>query len=906
MLKQLQIFAAMALLLAPTWAEAQTVALRGTVVDSTGAPLQTAQVIAYAEGSRAGSTLTGATGGFSLQLKPGRYQIELASANFTTASLQVEVRAGLQPLHVQLELAPIQQSLDVEDEPFEIAIDPDRNLSGLTLSNDEIELLPEDEEELAQYLEDLAGPGASAVGGTEMLIDGFSGGRLPPRDQIQEVRINNNPYSAEYSRPGHGRIEIRTRAGADQLRGSFGFQLRDDALNARNAFADAKPPYQRRNFRGNLSGPLIRDKMSFAFYGRRSDAEDSDSINAITLDGPEVSALTRPNKNLNLGGRTQINLPNDQMLNFNLEYQSRRRENEGAGGFTLLERATSSENREWEFRSSHTASLSESSVNELRFRFARETSDTSPVTSAVAINVQDAFQSGGASRDNSSTEKNYQFADQLSWSKDRLSLKGGFQGQLAQSHTLSRDNFLGTFEFASLEEFQVGTPITFTRNSGNPVLDLNQFEWGLFLQTDYRVSPSLMLSAGVRAEAQNHISDAQNLDPRVGLAYSIGKSTVIRGGTGFFHQRLNANTVESVMRLDGTRQLQLVIQNPQFPDPFAGGATAETRLPNSLRQMAGDLALPYTLNSSVSLERRLPRGLFASVSYDHIRGVHLYRSRNLNAPLPGETARPDPARGNVLLLESTATSRYQGLNINLNQRLGRRALYGNYTYSLSKNDADGAFSLPASSYDLRAEWGRASNNARHSAFMGFNTPMPFGFSGNTRIRATSGRPYNITTGSDDNFDTITNDRSSGVARNTGSGPAFVQVDITLSKTFRLRKPQSDPAASRGDSGVGRGGQRGGNPPAPANFVSQFQRGGGPGQGGPGGYNRGGEGPGGQGGRGGNNGQSSPQLVFTLNVSNLFNHTNLSQFSGVQTSPFFGRANSARSPREIEVGVQISF
>jgi hypothetical protein len=363
------------------------------------------------------------------------------------------------------------------------------------------------------------------------------------------------------------------------------------------------------------------------------------------------------------------------------------------------------------------------------------------------------------------------------------------------------------------------------------------------------------------------------------------------------------------------------------------------------------LALPYTINSSISVERRLPHGLFASVGYDHIRGVHLYRSRNINAPLPGKTTRPDPTRGNVLLLESTAASRYQGFNVNLNQRIGKRALYGNYTYSSSYNDSDSPFSLPANSYDLRSEWGRSSDNSRHSAFMGFNTPMPFGLSGNTRIRANSGRPYTITTGFDSNGDTITNDRPFGVKRNTGTGPAFVQVDVTLSKTISLRRAQPQAAPQRGGRqfgrpdggqgggpGAGRGGdrpsgrgtgsgdgqrgpregqpgggaQRGQSAPAVENFASFFQGGGGFGGGGyggghgPGGPPPGGfPGGGGPGGRGNNRG-GGPEMVFTMNVNNLFNHTNLGQFSGVQTSPFFGRANSARSPREIEVGVQINF
>ncbi|MSO20696.1 MAG: hypothetical protein EXQ56_09590 [Acidobacteria bacterium] len=902
---------------------AKSIPVRGTVVDATGGPLEAAQVTVTSGDKQAAATLTNQHGEFTVSLPSGEYRISVTTANFSTFEETVIVRRGMKALSFSMSLAPFPQTMDVEDQPYEIALDPDRNLSGLTFSDSDIENIPEDEDEMAQYLADLAGPGASAVGGAETLVDGFNGGRLPPRDQIQEIRINNNPYSSEFSRPGHGRIEIRTRAGSDALRGNLGFNLRDDALNARNAFADQKPPYQRRNLRGSLSGPIIKNRMSFSVNGRRSDAQDNDSVNAFTINGDPLNySITRPNMSQEFGGRTQINLPRNQSLNLNVEYQSDRRSNEGVGGFTLLDRATSSDSREISFRASETAALSERMVNEFRFGFERQVSSTTPLTSAIAINVQDAFQSGGAPRLNEATERNFQFADQMSWSRGNLSMKGGFQGNLHQFHTLSRDNFLGTYEFASLDSYRAGAPITFTVNSGNPALDMNQFESGMFLQSDYRVAPTLMLSFGARYEAQNNISDANNVDPRFGFAFSVGKSSVLRGGAGLFHQRLNANTVQSVLRLDGTRQIQTVIQNPAFPNPLAGGGVAEVRLPSSLREADADLALPYTMNSSISYETRLPRGLFVSLNYDHIRGVHLYRNRNLNAPLPGFTTRPDPSRGNILLLESTAASRYQGVSININQRLGRRSVNGNYTYSLSNNNSDGPFSLPANNYDLRGEWGRSADNQRHTAILGFNTPLPLGIEGNTRIRTTSSRPFNITTGTDDNFDTTTNDRPVGVERNTGIGPAFFQLDVTLRRSFSLRRAQPVQAAPQGGQGGrqrggqgGRqgggqggpqgGGQHGGQAPPVSNFVSNFQRPGG-GPGGPPQTGNGGGPGGGGGGRGGNNQRVGPQLALTLNITNLFNHTNPSRYSGVQTSPFFGRANSARAPREIEIGVQLSF
>jgi hypothetical protein len=413
---------------------------------------------------------------------------------------------------------------------------------------------------------------------------------------------------------------------------------------------------------------------------------------------------------------------------------------------------------------------------------------------------------------------------------------------------------------------------------------MNQFEWALFAQNDYRVSEKLLLSFGLRYENQNHLGDNNNIDPRFGFAYSVGRSSVIRGGGGVFHQRLNAGTVQSILRLDGTRQIETVLRycqpddasdtecvEPSYPDPFGTGGTGTPIPPASIRQAAVNLVAPYTVNASISFETRLPRGLFLSTGYDFVRGIHLFRGRDINAPLPGQSERPDPTRGNIVLLESSASSRYHELSFRVNQRLGSSSFNFNYTLSSSYDNTGGTFSLPANTYDLSGEWGRSSNHQRHSFFGGFNYNLPWRISANTRVRASSGRPYNITTGSDDNGDTHTNDRPAGVSRNTGKGPGFFEVDLGLRKTFTLRRSQSNQGDQRSGSSAGPGG---------GNF-----------QGGGGGRNR---------------GRRDLELSINANISNLFNHTNFSRYSGVMSSPYFGRANSANSPREIELGVQVNF
>jgi len=865
-------------------AAAQTVAIQGTVQDSTGGVLRNAIVELYQNQELVVRTDSGADGRFRVEALPGEYRIQVTALNFGMLARDLEVRPGMTPLTLQLNLAPVLQILDVEEEPFQISLEPDRNLTGLVLDDTAIQQLPEDEEELLQLLQDMAGPGADAVGGIEISTDGFTGGRLPPRDQIQEIRINNNPFTSERSRPGHGRIEIITRAGTDAMRGSVSFQFRDESLNARNAFADIRPPYQQRRWRVNLSGPVMRERMSFSLFATRSDSEDSDSLQVTTLSGPVSAAVVHPNVRQEYNGRMQYQLPSNHSLNLALEYGTDKQENEGVGGFTLPEQATESDSNEWNLQVREIAPLSERMVHETRFSLRRERSKTTPVTDARSVRVLDAFNGGGATDFNRDMERNYQFADQLSYVRGPLSLKAGFQGDLRQYETLNQDNFRGTFVFSDLDAFAAGRPLTFTRNSGDPVLDMNQFEWALFAQNDYRVSEKLLLSFGLRYENQTHLGDHNNLDPRFGFAYGIGGSSVIRGGAGIFHQRLSAGTVQSVMRLDGARQVETVLRycqpddlaetdcvEPSYPEPFATGGSGTATPPESTRQAAGDLAAPYTANASISFETRLPKGLFVSAGYDFVRGIHLYRGRDINAPLPGQAERPDPTRGNIILLESSARSRYHELSLRVNQRLGSSSFNFNYTLSSNYDDTGGTFSLPASSYDLSGEWGRSSQQQRHSVFAGYNFNLPWRISANTRVRLSSGRPYNITTGSDDNGDTHSNDRPTGISRNSGDGPGNFEVDLGLRKTFALRRSQPRQSGARQGSSAEAAGR---------NFQG-------------GGANR-------------NGGRRDTELSINANISNLFNHTNFSRYSGVMSSPYFGRANSARSPREVELGIQINF
>jgi carboxypeptidase family protein/TonB-dependent receptor-like protein len=870
----------------------ETVEIAGRAADPSGAVIPGASVVVMdSANSIAATTTTANDGQFTLQVAPGSYMLSISASGFDDYEQPVTVASNAPPLSITLSVAKITQEIEVQEDPDLITLDPENNQTALVLKEDDIQSLPDDEEDMIAYLTELAGPRAAAAGGVQFIIDGFQSGRLPPKDQIKEIRINTNPFTTEFSRSGFGRIEIITRPGTGRMRGNLNFNLRNDTLNARNAFAPIKLPYSRQNYQAAVGGPLIENKLSLTMLAQRNDQFNTDTIRAITGDGPLSSSIQKPSLRENYNARGQYALTPNNTLNFNLEYGTNHRANQGVGGFGLPERAFTSDNRQTGFQVRNTAVLSSRFVNETRFEFNRNNSATNPLTMGPAINVLDAFQAGGAQNQSNATDKAYLFGNTLIFNSKGFTLKTGGQIDYHQNRLYNPNNFLGTFVFSSLDAYRTGTPTTFTINSGNPLINVSQLELGAFAQTDIKLSKSLLLSPGIRYQAQSNISDRNDFDPRVALSYQLNKATVFRVGLGIFHQTFAPNLVEQLRQLDGKRQQQIVIRNPSFPDPFAGGMAQI--LPTSLRVASDNLVTPYTANMSYSVERSFKTGSVLSVSYDFIRGVHLYRSRNMNAPLPGTLVRPDPSQGNILQLESTGLSTFKGLTFGWRQRITPTLnLFTSYTFSSSYRDTDGAFSLPANSYALASEWGPSSDNQRNHFSFGLNGRLPWNISVNTMVRANSGRPYNITTGFDDNGDTITNDRPLGIGHNTGVGPALFDTNLNFSKTVSLRKEEKIEVA-----GPAGGGQRPGFGGRPGAF------GGGGGR--PGGGGGGVRGPGG-GGRPGGNQQAGPTATIFVNVQNLLNHTNFANYSGVLTSPFFGRANAALNPRQIELGVRFNF
>jgi hypothetical protein len=689
---------------------------------------------------------------------------------------------------------------------------------------------------------------------------GVGGARV---ERVQQIRVVNNAFNAETAtagtrgpQAGGVRTEVIQRGGAGAFHGNFMAMFQDERLNARNPFASNKPPYYERTIDGNFSGPIIQDRLTAGFVLKNNRAENVGTVKAETLNGPFALGITRPVVDKLYEGSGILQLAEPHSLHFGFTYSTNSRENLNIGDFTLPERGSNSDLKSYIVDLREISVLSEKTVHEFRFGWRSDDSLTRPITTGVAINVLDAFNGGGGQNYNKLDATIYEFGNLLYRADDKYTLRTGFTGSYRREKSIIENNTIGEFTFSDLASYRAGRPLQYKVTRGNPVIDLTVLQVGMFMQNDLRISNRFTLFLGLRYEDQNNLSDHNNINPRIGWAYAIGNSTVIRGGVGTFHTRINADTFRTLARLDGTRQYEIQIEQPGWPDPFVSG-NVTTVPPPSRRVASPSLANQYYASTALSLEQSFPRNLFISIGGDFNRGIHLPRSRNLNAPLPGTGAKPFPDEGQIFEVQSGGVGTHKNFKISMRQRFSIFNVTANYTLSSTQNDdpiggsagtQGQGFEVHSDSYNLRADWGPTGFAQLHNFTAAINSRLPLDVYLTTNIVSRSGSVYTVTTGKDDNRDGVVNDRPPGAKKNDRSGPPFHNVSFNFSKAFRLSR-------SAGPAGGAAAG---------------------------------------------------PQINVFANLNNAFNMTHLGTPSGVMTSPFFGRSFNATSPREIEVGMRFQF
>ena len=805
--------------------------VKGVVQDPSGALVPSAEVTLSGGKDYSKTVTTGVNGAYQFDAVPaGKYKLRINATGFTPFEVRNIAVDGAKPLSFtsQLVIASQAQSVTVA-EYTAVSVENSSVAGAIVLKGEDLDVLSDNPDDLASDLQALAGPSAGPNGG-EIFVDGFSGGQLPPKASIREVRINQNPFSAEFDRLGFGRIEILTKPGTDKLHGQAFFNFGNEALNARNPFSPDRAPYNMRQYGANAGGPLSK-KASWFFDIERREIDEAAVVNATTLDSNlqpvalQESVVT-PLRRLFLTPRLDYQLNQNNTLTVRYSYSNMDNENQGIGQFTLPSRATSLSEGQHTVQVTETAILNAHSVNETRFQYQHANTAQLGDNSVAGLMVLESFNSGGAPIGNSGNiEDRFELTNMTTYTHGTHVLKFGGRARLDHQDDTSDSNFNGTFSFAgglapqldaagnpitgsdgnpvleqitSLDRYQRtlyfqglgltpaaillrgGMPSQYTLTTGLPLSTVTQFDIGLFAEDTWRVRPNINVSYGFRYETQTRIHDFRDISPRLSIAYGIGKNkmqtkTVLRTGFGIFYDRVADSLTLQALRFDGTTQVQYFVNNPLFyPNVPPPSDLVADRVMPTIRQLASDIRAPYIAQAIAGVDRQLPWNTSLSTNFIWSRGVHELRTRNINAPL-ADGSYPYGNIGNIYQFESTGFLDQKQLMVNIRSNFNKRVmLFGFYVYGHANSDTDGVGTFPANQYDMSSEYGRAAYDIHHRFLLGGNIRAPWGVSFFPFIMGNTGGPFNITNGRDNNRDTVFTDRPAFAAPGA-TGPNIVST-----------------------------------------------------------------------------------------------------------------------------------
>jgi len=339
----------------------------------------------------------------------------------------VRVAAGQSlNLDVKLAIAEANAEVNVTTQTNQVSVDSDSNASATVIKDKDLDALSDDPDELQNQLSALAGPSAGPNGG-QIYIDGFTGGTLPPKSSIREIRVNQNPFSAQYEKLGFGRVEILTKPGTDKFRGNINVQGNQKWLNTSSPFAQNQPDYHTFFLLGSLSGPLTKTS-SFNVSGSNRDIEDNNIISkgvpifatnfsdASTICAPGSiaagctigeytgSAINHPQKRWEINPRLDFAISDKNTLTFRYEHEQGNNKNNNIGSYVLPTRGQNSTSQEDTIQISDSQIISPKVVNETRFEWQRSNATATALNPNLAgINVSGGMSIGGSTSGNSNT-----------------------------------------------------------------------------------------------------------------------------------------------------------------------------------------------------------------------------------------------------------------------------------------------------------------------------------------------------------------------------------------------------------------------------------------------------------------------------------------------------------------------
>ncbi len=760
--------------------------LTGTVADPSGAVVPRATIHAETEAGSPQDAVSDAAGRFAFALAEGSYTVTISAQGFEPQTRTVEVGANGARLDVKLTVAARTEQVEVTPDAG-ASTSAGENKRAVVFKGEELAALSNDDATFQQQLLAMAGGvGGSGEGSPQIYVDGFSGGQMPPKDSIREVRINSNPFSAEYEDLGYGRVEVFTKPGSDKLHGQFYLSGNDNALNARNPiYTTPLPPpiapYYRLYTRDSLSGPLGK-KTSFFLLGRYSDQQGSAIVNAYNPDGSALSqAVANPQTSTDISLRLDRQVTEKNTLIARYEYNGNQATNSGVGLLVEASEGLNAASTTQTLQLSDTQVAGSALLIDTHFQYVRLRNRQTPVSSLPTLIVEGYFNGGGSSAGLShDSQDQYEFQEFLSLTKGKHFVRTGFRFRARRETSYSTANYNGQFTFPTLAAFNANAPSQFTLTAGKASATLLTNDVAAFGEDEWKFRENLTLTYGLRLESQTAIPDRFDPAPRATLSWAVGQHgkhaafAVVRANVGIFYSRFQASNLLTSVRQNGVSQQTFYVEDPGFYPNIPTAAQLSGGTPPTPYTVSPNLRVASEILGGFSVERALGQKGSVTATYLAVRGVHQYNSLNVNAPLPGTGVRPLGGTGDVYQFASDGIEKAQAFYTNANYQPAKGVfLWGFYGARRQTADTFGSGSFPSQPYNISADMGPSGLGQQPIAqrlFTGFDTKLPFGFSADLFLGAMSRGKFNITTGTDRNGDSIFNDRP---AFATAPGPTSV-------------------------------------------------------------------------------------------------------------------------------------
>jgi outer membrane receptor protein involved in Fe transport len=906
----------LAWLLPASFAAAQTATstLTGVVRDESGGALQGASVTARNVDTGATRTATtDAAGRYALSnLEPGGYELRVELAGFKTAvrtGLALRV-GGASVVDATLRIGEVTEELVVEgSEPL---IETTRAELSRVVSTQEIESLPNIGRNFVDFVKLASGvaPGRENVGGgpfkepdtgvgaaaaprlsfggqqelnSLVQVDGvdniqtFTGlpRATPSQEAVKEFRILNSTYLTEYGRALGGFVNIVTKSGGNDFRGSAYYYGMDDALASRSVLnvpeADRLSQHQ---FGATLGGPLARDRTFFFVNYEGQQRSESNRFSQVILDNIDQINAVRARFNLRPETLDQVRSNDYNQFMLKLDHRASDQVNlsarysfldseaknfPGGGGRASPASTAARDNQTRDHAAvlNATTLISSRLLNETRVQWARRSYDFAPTVPEPALEVTNLLIMGKTTSD-----MDFYKEDRFQLGTSFLFTGGGHQFKIGGDYNRIGDQagwdlfFPARIIFPSMNAFLAFTPVVFwypnltgSTHPGSSVpfteavpaiwqpqtqFDFDYSALGFFAQDQWSATRKLTLTYGVRYDLESYPDryvarrDANNVQPRVGLAYAYSSRGVVRAGFGVFSDRLASSigqvftTAEwssrgdlpnagllfpGVARVPG-RFRQVVVPGPPAT-PAAITFLTTGRVPatgaTSLTDNVGsELTNPYSYQASAQISHEVAKDLEVSVGYLWLEARNLLgHTANLNAVPTGASVNGEPVisgrrfpeLGNFHVTDNIGTSTYHGGTIEVQKRFsGGIGFHASYTLSESRTDVDSVTNLGdfPEGLDFGREEALSRQHVRHRGTLSFTSrvsesvPVLGDFKFAALVSLESGRFFTVYTGSDANGDGNPNsDRVGTLGRNTLEGPSYASVDVRVAREFKL-------------------------------------------------------------------------------------------------------------------------